>query len=272
MRLLLNSDDLARISQDGLADEGVGGIDLAQAYPWPAEGAWTRVTMLRALDGGVAGPDGRSRSISSDIDREVLGEVRRLSDAVVVGATTVRQEPYGPLKADPDAAEERRGLGLSEAPVMVIVSGSLDLPWSEDMFGQSFHTPIVATTEAAPEEAKAEARKHAELLVLPGDDLRAADLVEALHERGLERLVCEGGPGLLTAFAADDVIDEVDLTVAPVMPTTVIESSPGDLQQVPGFSLAGLLLHDSFLFARYVRDRGHDVDGQPDGQQDGEGA
>ncbi|WP_309647683.1 dihydrofolate reductase family protein [Nocardioides sp.] len=260
MRLLLNGDDLARLAKEKEPDEGVGDIDLAQAYPWPTEGTWTRVTMLRALDGGVAGPDGRSRSISSDIDREVLGEVRRLADAIVVGATTVRQEPYGPLKADPDAAAERTALGLSEAPVMVIVSGSLDLPWSEDMFAQSFHTPIVATTEAAPDDAKEEARKHAELLVLPGDDLKAADLVAALHQRGLTRLVCEGGPGLLTAFAADDVIDEVDLTVAPVMPTTVIESSPGDLEAVPGFSLAGLLLHDSFLFARYTRDREHDVD------------
>lgn len=258
MRLILNGDDLARLSQQDEADEGVGDIDLAQAYPWPSEGPWTRVTMLRALDGGVAGPDGRSRSISSDIDREVLGEVRRLSDAVVVGATTVRQEPYGPLKADPGAAEERKRLGLSEAPVMVIVSGSLDLPWSEDMFGDSFHTPIVATTEAAPEEAMNEARKHAELLVLPGEELRAADLVAALHERGLRRLICEGGPGLLAAFAADDVIDEVDLTVAPMMPTTVIGSEPGDLGTVPGFSLAGLMLHDSFLFARYLRDRTQD--------------
>ncbi|GEP37611.1 hypothetical protein NPS01_12740 [Nocardioides psychrotolerans] len=268
MRLLLTGHDLARLSSENEAGEGGGDIDLAQAYPWPAEGPWTRVTMLRALDGGVAGPDGRSRSISSDIDREVLGEVRRLADAIVVGATTVRQEPYGPLKADPEAAEERRALGLSEAPVMVIVSGSLDLPWSEDMFGQSFHTPIVATTEAAPDEAMEEARKHAELLVLPGEDLKAADLVAALHERGLRRLVCEGGPGLLTAFAADDVIDEVDLTVAPLMPTTVIESSPGGLDAVPGFSLAGLLLHDSFLFARYTRDHTHDVaapdeDGEP---------
>ena len=269
MRTLLTGEDLARIAQDHEvhevhegADEGpvegLGDVDLAQAYPWPTEGTWTRVTMLRALDGGVAGPDGRSRSISSAIDREVLGEVRRLCDAVVVGATTVRQEPYGPMEAAPEAAEERRSLGLSEAPVLVVVSGSLDLPWSEDMFGRSFHTPIVATTEAAPDEAMQEARKHAELLVLPGDHLEAADLVAALHARGLRRLVCEGGPGLLAAFAADDVVDEVDLTVAPLMPSTVIGSSPGDLATLSGFSLGGLLLHDSFLFARYLRDRDED--------------
>lgn len=261
MRMLLNGDDLARLAREGGSDEGVGATDLAQAYPWPAEEPWTRVMMLRALDGGVAGPDGRSRSISSDVDREVLGEVRRLADAVVVGATTVREEPYGPLRADPGAAQERRRLGLSDAPVMVVVSGSLDLPWSADLFAESFHTPVVVTTEAAPEEARAAASEHADLLVLPGEKLSAAALVAALHERGLRRLVCEGGPSLLAAFAADDVVDEVDLTVAPLMPTTVIGSTVGDGGPVPGFSLAGLLLHDSFLFARYLRDRARDGTG-----------
>lgn len=243
--------------------------DLAAAYPWPAEGPWTRVTMLRALDGGVAGADGRSRSISTDVDRQVLGEVRRLADAVVVGATTVRQEPYGPLKADPDAAAERADLGLSEAPVLVVVSGSLDLPWDEDLWTQSFHTPIVATTKSAPADALEKARGLVDVLVVPGEDLTAEALVAALHDRGLTRLICEGGPGLLAAFAADDVIDEVDLTVAPLMPTTVIESSPGELAALPAFRLEGLLQDGSFLFARYVRDRSEDVEQETD-QQSGQ--
>ena len=96
-------------------------------------------------------------------------------------------------------------------------------------------------------------------------------LVAALHDRGLTRLICEGGPGLLAAFAADDVIDEVDLTVAPLMPTTVIESSPGELAALPAFRLEGLLQDGSFLFARYVRDRSEDVEqetGQQSGQED----
>lgn len=241
------------------------GVDLAAAYPWPATGAWTRVTMLRALDGGVAGPDGRSRSISTDVDREVLGEVRRLADAIVVGATTVRDEPYGPLRAKDEDAAERASAGLSPAPVMVVVSGSLDLPWSEKMFSDSFHTPIVATTGSASEEALATAREHADVLVLPGEHLGAADLVAALHQRGLRRLVCEGGPGLLRSFAYEDVVDEVDLTISPLLPTTVIGSSAGD-SPVPVFRLEGLLVDGSFLFARYLRD--HVADSDPTSEED----
>jgi riboflavin-specific deaminase-like protein len=254
MRTLLTSADLARApagppaSADG---------ELAQAYAWPPSGPWVRVAMLRALDGGVAGADGRSRSISSHADRSVLGEIRRLCDAIVVGATTLREEPYGPILARPDSVAERQLLGLSPAPVLVTVSASLDLPWDEPVFSGSERRPIVATAEGADESALRTAREHAEVVVLPGRRITARDLVAALHDRGLDRLVCEGGPGLLASFAAEGLVDEVDLTISPTMPTRVVGGHPPAL---PGegphrFDLAGLLLHDSFLFARYLRVR-----------------
>jgi riboflavin-specific deaminase-like protein len=254
MRTLLTSADLAPTAAGPPATED--GV-LARAYAWPASRPWTRVAMLRALDGGVAGADGRSRSISSDADRSVLAEIRRLCDAIVVGATTLREEPYGPILARPDSVAERRRLGLSPAPVLVTVSASLDLPWDEPVFGSSERRPIVATVEGADETALRRAREHAEIVVLPGHRVTAHDLVGALHDRGLNRLVCEGGPGLLASFAAEDLVDEVDLTVSPTLPTRVIGGHPPAL---PGhgphrFDLAGLLLHDSFLFARYLRVR-----------------
>lgn len=228
-------------------------VDLAEAYPWPTDTAWTRVVMLRGLDGGVAGADGRSRSISSDVDRELLGEARRLADAIVVGASTMREEPYGPVTSkDPEA---RAALGLAEAPVLVLVSGSLDLPWDEPVFTESTLRPIVVTTSDAPAERRERAAEVADVLELPAGEagVDAAALVEALHERGLRRLLCEGGPGLLAAFTAADLVDEIDLTVAPSSPTRVVPSEAGAASYA--FALEGLLEHDSFLFARYLRQR-----------------
>ena len=147
----------------------MGPGDLAAAYPWPAAGSWLRVMMVMTLDGAVAGADGRSGSISSKTDREVLAEVRRLSDAILVGAATVRAEPYAPLRARPEAAAERASLGLAPAPVIVVVSRSLDLPWDAPMFGASTVRPMVVTTESAGKEGRRVAREHADLLVLPGD-------------------------------------------------------------------------------------------------------
>jgi riboflavin biosynthesis pyrimidine reductase len=221
------------------------------AYAWPEQPTWTRVTMLRTLDGGVAGADGRSGSVSSAPDRDVLSEVRRLADAVVVGASTLRVERYGPMRARGDAVQERRDRGQQDAPQLVIVSGSLDLPWDEDVFSESTLTPIVVTGSAPPPDALARAEAHATVLRLDHERVTATALLTALHDRGLRRVVCEGGPGLLASFAREDVVDEVCLTVAPYHPALVPGSDDAPDQR--GFELVQLLEHDSFLFARYVR-------------------
>jgi riboflavin biosynthesis pyrimidine reductase len=244
MRILLGLPD-ARAPQGAALPDG--------AYAWPDETPWTRVTMLRTLDGGVAGPDGKSGSVSSPLDREVLGEVRRRADAVVIGAETLRIERYGPMRARDDALEERRKAGQADAPVLVIVSGSLDLPWDEDVFTESTITPIVATGSAASKAGLERAAAHATVLRLDDERVTATALLAALHERGLHRVVCEGGPGLLAGLAADDVVDEVCLTLGPVQPAVVPASDPSEDPRA--FELVQLMEHESFLFARYRRAR-----------------
>ncbi|MCB0906391.1 MAG: dihydrofolate reductase family protein [Nocardioidaceae bacterium] len=230
-------------------------MDLSAAYPWPVGRAWTRVTMMRALDGGVAGADNRSGSISSEADREVLSASRRLADAVVIGASTMRLERYGPLRVREDAADERRALGLRPAPVLAIVSGSLDLPWDEKAFTESAVTPIVVTTGSAPAEALEDARRRVDVVVLPGERPTATAIVAALRDRGLTRIVCEGGPGLLRSFAEEDVVDEVAMTVSPHLVTYGPGAGgAGDDAPLPhAFELVGLIENESFLFARYIR-------------------
>jgi riboflavin biosynthesis pyrimidine reductase len=233
----------------------LGAVDLAAAYPWPADRPWTRVAMLRSLDGGVAGADGRSRSISSVTDRAVLGEIRRLADAIVVGAGTVRDEPYGPLRPDPATVEERGALGLAPAPGFVVVSASLDLPLGAPMFTGSGVRPVVVTADDADPQARARVGDVADVVALPRSELGGRGISAALHARGLRRLLCEGGPGLLRTFTADDAVDEIDLTLAPVMPASHGAPDRGNAAPLPsGFRLVGLLEHESFLFARYLRD------------------
>jgi riboflavin-specific deaminase-like protein len=230
----------------------IGPGDLAAAYPWPAAGSWLRVMMVMTLDGAVAGADGRSRSISSQTDREVLLEVRRLSDAILVGASTVRAEPYAPLRARPDAAAERASLGLAPAPVIVVVSASLDLPWDAPMFGASTVRPMVVTTESAGEEGRRAARRHADLLVLPGDHVEPRDLLDRMAQAGLRRLVCEGGPGLVSTLAAGGVVDEVDLSISPLLSGGVRPPGGPPLPEPAGFALRHVLTDGEFLFNRYV--------------------
>lgn len=230
----------------------MGPADLVAAYPWPAEGCWLRVMMVMTIDGAVAGPDGRSRSISSATDREVLNEVRRLAGAILVGASTVRAEPYAPMLARPEATAERASLGLDVAPVIVVVSASLDLPWDAPMFAESAVRPLVVTVESADHDAQRRAREHSELLVLPGDRIQARVLVDRLSQAGLRRLVCEGGPGLVRTLATGGVVDEVDLSVSPLLCAGQRPSGGLECPDPAGFELRHVLSDGAFLFTRYV--------------------
>jgi riboflavin biosynthesis pyrimidine reductase len=228
--------------------------DLPVSYPWPDRARWLRAMMVTTLDGALAGSDGRSRSISSGGDRQVFSAVRRFADVVLIGANTFRAERYRPMTAKADDASIRAGLGLAPAPVVAILSGSLDLPWEEPIFAESTIRPIVVTTEAADPERLSTAAGHADLLVLPGSDLDLPAMIDRLEQRGLRRILCEGGARLLSTIAQLDLLDEVDLSIAPLMACggQVVTGSPVALPR--RFELAQVVADtDGFLFNRYVR-------------------
>ncbi len=225
--------------------------DLLTAYPWPEQGRWVRAMMVTTLDGAAAGPDGLSGSISSDVDSAVFDSVRRLADAVLVGAGTLRAEQYGPMQANADDVAQREQAGQAPAPQLVIVSGSLNLPWELPVFSESTLTPIVLTTTDADPTALATAREHVTVLEL--DDLEAATVLDTLTARGLRRIVCEGGPSLLEAVVAADLLDEADITVSPLFAGTSHTPRTHGLDEVVPFTLAHLLTAESFLMARYLR-------------------
>ncbi len=228
---------------------------LAQAYPWPAGRAWLRSMMLMTLDGAVAGPDGLSGSISSPADRLVLSEVRRLADAVLIGAGTLRAERYRPLRANPADHIERLGLGLAEAPVVVVVSASLDLPWEEPFFAESSVTPIIVTVASVESGRLRVARDHADVIVLDGQSADETEVIAALHARGLLRIVCEGGPRLLAGLTAVGLVDEVNLTIAPRLAGGG-QVRAGDTIAYPvGLEIVHLIVDDGFLFTRYLANR-----------------
>ena len=233
----------------------VGPIDAEQvlaAYPWPADRRWVRAMMVSTLDGAAAGPDGLSGSISSDADRAVFDAVRRLADVVLVGAGTIRAERYQPMRAKAEDAEARRTQGLAPAPVLAVVSPSLDLPWEEAMFAESAVPPIVVTLEGADPERLRVAREHADVLVLPGPGVDAAAVLDALEAKGLRRVVCEGGPTLLAALVEADLLDEADITVSPLLAGSAHTPRTPALAPPRRFDLVHVIAEDGFLMNRYV--------------------
>ena len=172
-----------------------------------------RAGFVLAADGSAV-LDGSSRPLQTTADQAVFRALRAVSDAVVVGAGTARREGYGAVRPRPEAAAWRRGRGMPEQPTLVLVSRSLAL----DPAARCFEGPAVVVTCAAADPARRAALAEvADVVVAGGQSVDLADAVGQLHERGLRSLLCEGGPTLLTALLAADLVDELCLTCAPVL-------------------------------------------------------
>mgnify|MGYP003335406023 FL=1 len=216
--------------------------------------------MVMTLDGATVGHDGLSGSISGAADKRVFMETRRLADVVLVGAGTIRAERYRPMVAKPEWQDARADAGLARAVQVVIVSGRLDLPWDEPLFSDSTLPVIVVTSESADARQLAIANDHAQVWQIGSTSVDLHAMVTALHERGLRRLVCEGGEALLDGLVREELVDEMDVTISPMLAGAGYLADPGAEARLPGtndlsrFSLAHQFVEDEFTFCRFVRE------------------
>ncbi|MDX3247904.1 pyrimidine reductase family protein [Streptomyces sp. ME18-1-4] len=233
--------------------------ELADAYTYPEPGPgeprpWLRANMVSTLD-GAAQHDGRSQPISTATDMRIFGTLRGLADVVVVGAETVRLEGYRPARARAEFAGRREAAGQGPAPAVAVVTASLDLDFSLPLFTSPLVPTMLLTGAAAAPDRVAAAQRAGTQVVIAGDGMGVdpARAVEALAGLGHTRLLTEGGPRLLGQFVASGVLDELCLTVSPML-------TVGDAQRIAGgpsvavpqrFVLASLLEEEGFLFARY---------------------
>jgi riboflavin biosynthesis pyrimidine reductase len=240
-------------------------VELMAAYSYPTGPRWLRANVVASADGAgtdgatPAGGPGRSAGLSGPADRRVLGALRAVADVLLVGAQTVRVERYRPVRPRAEYAAARRAAGQPPAPTIAVVSGSLDgLGPTTPLFTDALVRGIVLTTEQAPPDRLDALRAVADVLVAGErsvDVVRACDL---LAERGLARMLCEGGPRLLGQVLAAGLLDELCLTVSPLLAggdaSRVIAGTPGlPLQPL---RLAQALEEDGFLFLRYLVERG----------------
>jgi riboflavin-specific deaminase-like protein len=172
------------------------------------------VNMVASADGAIS-VDGKTKAMSSDADRHVFHFLRSLADVVLVGAQTVRAERYGPPRISEERQAERVARGQSPVPRIAVVSSSLDLDWGSRLFADSPSRPLLLTTEDA--DVPDEARAVADVIVAGRSRVSMAEALRALHDAGVHTVLCEGGPTLNGVLAADDLIDELCLTVFPAL-------------------------------------------------------
>lgn len=168
--------------------------DLFDLYDDP--GPYLRADFVSSVDGAIA-VEGRSEGLGSPADKASFRALRTTCDAVIVGAGTLRAENYGAVRFGAAAAAWRAEHGYAPQPPVVVVSRSGELG-----SGRVLEGPVLLSAPQGPEGVE----------LLPTDPV---EMVAALHERGLTRLLCEGGPALLTTLLRAGLVDELFLTTSP---------------------------------------------------------
>jgi riboflavin biosynthesis pyrimidine reductase len=241
------------------ADKGTWSLEeLADAYAYPAEilaagRSWLRANMVTSVD-GAAQLDGLSEGLSSPADKRIFGVLRALADVILVGAQTVRAEGYRPAIARAEFAAERASRGQGPAPVIAVVSRSLELDLTLPLFTSPLVPTVVVTAESAPAGPLAAARRVADVMIAGEESVDIGRAVAALAERGWTRQLTEGGPRLLGQLAESDRLDELCLTLAPLLAAgDAPRIAHGSKSIAERLELVGLLEEKGFLFARYAR-------------------
>jgi riboflavin-specific deaminase-like protein len=238
------------------AEEPVEEVYADLVLPTIAGRASIALGMVSTVDGAAA-VDGATAALGGVADHHAFRALRGACDAVLVGAGTVRAEGYGPVRGTPDRRRRREEKGLASRPQLVIVSGSLGLTPEAKVFADPDARPLVVTHEAAPAERVRALSAVAEVLRVGDEEVDLDELAVVLEERGLSRVLCEGGPHLNGALLGRDLVDELFLTLAPELvggraPRIVADDHPHDPR---GFRLVELREHDSELLLRYRRTR-----------------
>ncbi|HTZ27339.1 MAG TPA: pyrimidine reductase family protein [Streptosporangiaceae bacterium] len=236
------------------ADQPAAELDnyeLAALYEFPGP-RWLRANMVASAD-GAGFLDGRTAALSTPADMRLFGLLRVLADVVLVGAGTARAEEYKPARRRPSLEDLRAGRPPT-VPIAV-VSRKLDLDFAAPLFtgAPPDARTIVITCAGSPDDQRAAAARVADVIVAGETAVDLEEALAVLRDRGLGQVLCEGGPHLLGQLAADGLLDELCLTVTPVLagpgPTRVVAGAPFPARPM---TLAHVLTDDGELFCRYV--------------------
>lgn len=236
----------------GLAAEEIH-ADLAFPEP-PPDRPYTAINMVSTTDGKVIA-GGRAGGIGSRVDRLVMRLLRSRTDAVMVGAGTIRSE-----KINLGLPADLRGSVKRSDHLGVILSASGEIPLDNLIQNEDERLLFITSGcvgEEAVERLSLRGEVRPDLSGEPGDHGRALQLLRS--EFGVDRLLVEGGPSLNHALIRDGLADELFLTFAPKLaggapsggqPSTMLHGE--EFAPLRNMRLLSLYEADSELYMRYA--------------------
>jgi len=214
-----------------------------------------RANFIASLD-GAATHEGRTGGLNNADDKQVFDLLRMLCDVLLVGAGTLRAEGYADLRLEPAAVAWRTRQGLAAQPTLAIVSGRLDLSPDMAALAQAPARPVILTHGRSPLEKRQRLSQAADVVVCGTQALDARATLANLAQRGLRQVLCEGGPHLLGTLIEADCLDELCLTLSPVLENGSAGRITADAPLTPrGMRLGHVLAAGDMLMLRYERAR-----------------
>jgi riboflavin biosynthesis pyrimidine reductase len=200
------------VPAEGRRDFGELAERLLRDPPAPSA-PYLACNFISTLD-GRATLGGRTADLGFPTDGRVLMRLRTFADAVVIGAGTMRVERYDRMLPVERLREYREQIGLPADPLSVIVTASMDLPWDAGLFSEGHGEVLLATTSDAEPPATATAVE----VLRYADRVDLGALLEDLAaRRGVRTVVCEGGPTVLGELVEAGLVDDLFLTINPVL-------------------------------------------------------
>lgn len=217
------------------------------------------INMAATVDGKITSAAREYPRFTSDNDRREMDRLRAEADAILIGARSLRaDDPPLHVRSD-EMRAHRRSLGKPEGLLRVIVTASGRLDPASRFFDETDEGAgrVIATVEDAPDEPLAAVSARAEIWKIGRGEVDLKELLRRLAERGVERLLVEGGGELNWAFVRDDLVDEVYVTIAPALlggrdAPSLLEGDGLSMQSQRRLRLEDVRREGDELFCRYT--------------------
>jgi 5-amino-6-(5-phosphoribosylamino)uracil reductase len=238
-----------------LYPEFVQSVDPAEVYadvPVVDGRPSVRLNMIVSVDGGTSW-NGVSGALGGPADKALFSTLRSLTDVVLVASGTMRAENYGPAQLPTAIQDARRERGQQPNPPIAVVSSSCRFDWGSPFFTAATSRPYIVTVSSADASARKQASEVAELIIAGEQTVDLTVAVEELGARGADNILAEGGPTLNGELAKAQLLDELCVTLAPLL-------ASGDAKRIISGSTLAELAHlrlrsiceaDEYLFLRY---------------------
>lgn len=206
-----------------------------ELYAFPDVGRpWLRTNFVATLDGAAHDTSGVTASLGGETDTELFAHLRSIADVILVGAGTARVERYRPTSSAP----------------LAVVSRQLDIP-------ERLQTPgvlVVTTTDAPAERVRELTAAGVEVMAHGGVTVDWPAALAAFAARGWFKINCEGGPSLHGELVSNGLVDDLCLTIAPVLAAgDAPRIAHSRLPVAESMQLAHAVPVGDVLFTRWVR-------------------